>query len=756
MTLAPASSPVPSAAELRELALTESEYQAASDQLGRVPNRLELGMLGALWSEHCSYKTSKALLRQLPSSGPRVVQGPGENAGVVDLGGDLLCCFKIESHNHPSAVEPVQGAATGVGGILRDVFAMGARPVALLDGIRFGDADDLRQRQRFARVVEGIGWYGNCVGVPTVGGETYFDAAYQHNCLVNAMCVGLARREQLVRAQAAGPGNPLLLVGADTGRDGIHGATFASVQLDEAAEGRRPAVQVGNPFLEKCLLEACLELVGDPDLVGLQDCGAAGLTSSCAEMAQRGGVGLEIAVDQVSRREAQMTPYEVMLSESQERMVLVVRRGMEGRFQAAFRRWGLHSDVIGRVIEEPIFRITDASEVVASLPLQVLVSGFPERHPEASPPDVSAILAADPLLRTPPWSAAEAWLRLLASPNCADTKWVWRQYDHQVGDDTVSGPGGDAAVLRLRGRSDALALTVDSAHRSAPLDPRRATAIAVAEAVRNLACVGAEPLGITNCLNFGDPDRPEIMWQLREAVAGLADAARAMGIPVVSGNVSLYNQFEGAGIPPTPTLGVVGLLPDLELRLGAGFRREGDLIGLVGPPGAGPDAVELGGSEYQRLAHGVLEGRVPELDLEQEMRSAAAIRAAIEQRLLNSAHDCSLGGLAVTLAESALLGGLGAQISPPLGPTGERPPGWSVAALFGESQGRYLVSFSPAALEEITRLFSDHGTPFQNLGQVGGSVIVVEGLAEINLAEAKAVWEGAIPERQERPWSAGA
>ncbi|MGC1183549.1 MAG: phosphoribosylformylglycinamidine synthase subunit PurL [Candidatus Dormiibacterota bacterium] len=755
MKAVPAVAPTPSAAELQELALSALEYQSATVQLGRVPNRLELGMLGALWSEHCSYKTSKALLRQLPSDGSRVVQGPGENAGVIDLGDDLLCCFKIESHNHPSAVEPVQGAATGVGGILRDVFAMGARPVALLDGIRFGDADDPRQRQRLARVVEGIGWYGNCIGVPTVGGETYFDAAYQHNCLVNAMCVGLATRDHLVRARAAGPGNPLLLVGADTGRDGIHGATFASVQLDQAAESRRPAVQVGNPFLEKCLLEACLELVGDPDLIGLQDCGAAGLTSSCAEMAQRGGVGLEIAVDRVSRREQAMTPYEVMLSESQERMVLVVSRGSEERFQAAFQRWGLRSDVIGRVIDEPLFRITETGEEVACLPLQVLVSGFPERHPEASPPDLSPLLSADPLRRPPPWTAEEAWFRLLASPNCADTTWIWRQYDHQVGDDTVIGPGADAAVLRLRGRRDALALTVDSAHRSAALAPRQATAIAVAEAVRNLACVGAEPLGITNCLNFGDPDRPEIMWQLEEAVAGLAAAARAFGVPVVSGNVSLYNQFDGQGIPPTPTLGVVGLVPDLDHRVGSGFRREGDLVALVGPAGAGASGVELGGSEYQRLAHGVLEGAAPAVDLDQEMRSASAIRSAIEQGLLCSVHDCSLGGLAVALAESALLGGLGARIRAPLDPPLDAPAGWVFGLLFGESQGRYLVTISPDSLDTVSSLFSQLATPFEPLGQVGGDLIAVEGLVQIDLGAAEGAWRGALPDRMERAWSAG-
>jgi phosphoribosylformylglycinamidine synthase len=587
-----------------------------------------------------------------------------------------------------------------------------------------------------------------------VGGETYFDDAYQHNCLVNAMCVGLARHDQLVRAVASGPGNPVLLVGADTGRDGIHGATFASVQLDQGAEDRRPAVQVGNPFLEKCLLEACLELTGDPDLIGLQDCGAAGLTSSCAEMAHRGGVGIEIAADRVSRREQGMTPYEVMLSESQERMVLVVRGGAEERFRAAFRRWGLHSDVVGRVIEEPLFRTTEAGQEVGSLPLGLLISGFPERHPEASPPARLSRLDLDPLAAIPPWPASDAWLRLLSSPNCGDARWIWRQYDHQVGDDTVFGPGADAALLRLRDRPDGLAMTVDSAHRSAPLAPRRATAIAVAEGMRNLACVGAQPLALTNCLNFGDPDRPEIMWQLEESVAGLAEAARTLGIPVVSGNVSLYNQFDGESIPPTPTLGVVGLVADLDRRVGAGFRRERDLIGLVGPAAAGPHGVELGGSEYQRLAHGTLEGPAPELDLAAEARSAAAVRSAIGQGLLCSAHDCALGGLAVTLAESALLGGLGCRIRTPLEVPGGAPPSFVPGLLFGETQGRYLVSFDPNCRAAVEAVFEQSATPFAVLGAVGGPVIAVEGLAEIDLEAAMQAWAAAIPGRME-PTQAG-
>jgi len=730
----------PTPAELREIALTPAEYESATAQLGRPLNPLELGMLGAMWSEHCSYKTSKPLLRQLGSTGARVVLGPGENAGVVDLGDDLLCCFKIESHNHPSAIEPVQGAATGVGGILRDVFAMGARPVALLDAIRFGGLDQPLQRHRFARVVEGIGFYGNCIGVPTVGGETYFDPAYSDNCLVNAMCVGLAERSRLVRAVAAGPGNPVMLVGADTGRDGIHGATFASVQLDDSAEERRPAVQVGNPFLEKCLLEACLELCGLPALVGLQDCGAAGLTSSCAEMAHRGGVGIELDVARVSRRERGMTPYQVMLSESQERMVLVVERGQEAAVRQIFERWDLHSDVIGQVISEPELRILDGGRQVASLPLAILVDGFAERRPPSRrPPGLDARLGADPLTTPPPWPIEESWLRLLASPNCGDTRWIFRQYDHQVGDDTVVGPGGDAAVLRIKGRRDGLALTVDGAHRSAELDPRRGTALAVAEAVRNLAAVGAEPLALTNCLNFADPDQPEVMWQLEEAVGGLAEAALAFGIPVVSGNVSLYNDFQGSGIPPTPVVGMVGQVPEVASPTRLGFKAAGDRIYLLGAAG-----VELSGSEYQRLAHGSAAGAPPRLDVGGELAAAAAVRELVRASLVSSAHDCSLGGLAVTLAECCVAGRLGALVALPLTPPAPAPVAWNWGVLFGETSGRYLVSVPAERKGELEQVCQRHGVPALELGVVGGSSIRIAGVAEITLERAAAARAAAL------------
>ncbi|MDA8330522.1 MAG: phosphoribosylformylglycinamidine synthase subunit PurL [Candidatus Dormibacteraeota bacterium] len=733
----------PTATELREIALSRQEYERAIALLGRQPNALELGMLGAMWSEHCSYKTSKRLLRRLPSRGGAVVQGPGENAGVIDLGGSLLCCFKIESHNHPSAIEPLQGAATGVGGILRDVFAMGARPIALLDAIRFGDLSQGLQRHRFARVVEGVGFYGNCIGVPTVGGETYFDEAYSGNCLVNAMCVGVTTPEQLVRAVARGPGNPVLLVGADTGRDGIHGATFASVQLDQDAAERRPAVQVGNPFLEKCLMEACLELCSNRALVGLQDCGAAGLTSSLVEMAHRGGLGVELDVALVGRREEGMSPYEVMLSESQERMVLVVESGRELEVQAVFDRWGLRSDVIGRVIEEPVVRILERSEEVACLPLEVLVEGFLERRPAARRPDgLTARMGRDPLSAEPAWDLRDAWVRLLSSPNCGDPTWVFRQYDHQVGNDTVGGPGLDAAVLRFKNRPDGLALTVDGAHRCAALDPRRGTEMAVAEGLRNLAAVGAEPMALTNCLNFGDPDQPEVMWQLEEAVAGLAGAAEALGLPVVSGNVSLYNDYQGMGIPPTPVIGMVGRVDMVRPPVGRGFKHVGDRIVLIGNLGE-----SLAGSEYQRLLQAGVEGPVPELDLAAEAASAGVVRELVRTAVVSSAHDLSIGGFAVALAECCVQHGLGATVDLALPPCPPGRPSRHHGALFGEDPGRYLLSLPEVRLADLAAVCGLRGVEWRDLGPVGGDSIRILGLVEMSCAEAGAALHGAIASR---------
>ena len=730
---------------LEATGLTPQEYDAIVGGLGRTPNPTELALFGVLWSEHCSYKTSRALLRQLPTTAPHVLQGPGENAGVIDLGGGLACCFKIESHNHPSAIEPVQGAATGVGGILRDVFAMGARPVALLDALAFGELAEGPQAHLGRRVVEGIAWYGNCVGIPTVGGELVQDAGYRDNCLVNAMCVGLARPEGLIRARAEGPGNPVLLVGSDTGRDGIGGAAFASAEFDEHAAERRPAVQVGNPFLEKCLLEACQELVGDPDLVALQDCGAAGLTSSCAEMAHRGGMGLDLDVSRVSRREQGMTPVEVMLSESQERMVLVVSRGAEARVAAGFARWGLHTDAIGTVRDHGRLRIADGTEPVADLPLSLLVDGSPERRPPAAPPaDRERRLAADPLADPLPCPAAVAWQRILEAGNCASAEWVWRQYDHMVGDDTVAGPGGDAAVVRLRGRDDALALTVDGGHRCGAYAPRRAAAIAVAEASRNCAVVGATPLAVTNCLNFGSPDRPEVMWQLEEAISGLADACRALGLPVVSGNVSLYNDTLGRSIPPTPVVGVVGRLASLAHRIGIGFAEPGLAVVLLGPPDPSAEAGGgLGASEYQRVLWGRCEGPAPHLDLDLEARVQEVVRRAAIDGLLRSAHDCARGGLAVALTESCVSKGVGAHLRPPAMPAA--PPGWLAAYLFGEAQSRVLVSCDRDRAAELGARATAQRVPHSLLGVTAGPRLALDGVVDLALSDLASWWHGALP-----------
>lgn len=724
---------------LEELSLSVADVERASELLGRVPNRLEMGIIGALWSEHCGYRSSKRLLRRLPTTGPRVVQGPGENAGVVDIGGGLAVAFKIESHNHPSAIEPYQGAATGVGGILRDVFAMGARPIALLDSLRFGPLDDPHQRYLFQGVVAGIGGYGNCVGVPTVGGEVAFDDGYRHNCIVNAMCVGVVERSRLLRAAAAGPGNPVLLVGADTGRDGIHGATFASAELDARSSERRPAVQVGDPFLEKCLLEACLELAGDPRVVALQDLGAAGLASSAAELARRGDCGIDIDTSRVPRRETGMTPYEVVLSESQERMLVVVRRGDEEAVRSVFAKWGLHSEVIGVVTDTGRLVVRDGDTVVADLPLRLLVDEVPLRDLRMErPADLDVRLARHPLPDGPPWPPGEALLRLLASPNLGSRRPIFRRYDHQVGNDTIVGPGGDAALLRVRPTNIGLAVTTDGNSRYVALDPRRGAAIAVCEAARNVVAVGATPLAITNCLNFGNPEKPDVAWQLAEAVEGIAEACEALGVPVVSGNVSLYNDTEGTSIPPTPVIGMVGLLEDVGRHVTPAFVAVGDRVGLVGPLTA-----ELGGSEYQRLAIGEAYGPPPRLDFDLERRVQAAVREAIAQGLLRSAHDCAEGGLAVAIAECCLAGGLGvdcriAEVEASSSPT-------EVAGiLFGESQSRFVVSFSIEAAAKLRGLMDRYRVPFRDLGTVEGKSIHIRGALDVPLAEARRVHERAL------------
>jgi phosphoribosylformylglycinamidine synthase subunit PurL len=728
--------------DLAEVALTRAEYVHLVESLGREPNRLELGIVGALWSEHCSYKTSKPLLGTLPTKGPRVLQGPGENAGAVDIGDGLACVFKIESHNHPSAIEPYQGAATGVGGILRDIFTMGARPVALLDSLRFGPLDELHQRHLFDGVVAGIGGYGNCIGVPTVGGELYFDESYRTNCLVNAMCVGIVEQGRLTRATASGPGNLVLLVGADTGRDGIHGASFASVVLDAGSAARRPAVQVGNPFLEKCLMEACLELAGDPRVIAMQDLGAAGLCGSTAELAHRGGCGIEVDVSRASRRETGMTPYEVMLSESQERMLIVAKPSDVPSLQEVFERWDLHSDVVAVILPEERFVVRDGADHVCDLPLDVLVDGTPLRGAPGSRPHRAAPLDATNRRRRS-WTSEEALLRLLGSPNLGSRAPVYRRYDQQVGDATVILPGGDAALVRVEGTSRGLGLATDGNSRYAALDARQGAMIAVCEAARNVVATGAKPAAVTNCLNFANPERAVVWWDLHDAIEGVGDACRALDIPVVSGNVSLYNDTGGTGIDPTVVIGMVGVIDDVKGRCTAGFRDVGDAVALIGPVDS-----ELGGSEYQRIADGVNAGPPPHLDIDLERRVHGFILEAIAAGLLHSAHDCAEGGIAIAIAESCLLGDIGARVTIDELEQGEGLINGEAGILFGESQSRFVISFAREALVRLHELAARHSVPFRGLGSVGGERFSVTGCIDVSLADVRRVHEGALIERE--------
>jgi phosphoribosylformylglycinamidine synthase len=717
--------------KLREVALTAEEYRVIVEALKRPPNHVELGMLGVLWSEHCSYKTSKALLRRLPTTGAAVLQGPGENAGAVHAGEGWAVVFKIESHNHPSAIEPFQGAATGVGGILRDVIAMGARPIALLDSLRFGPLPE--SIHHLEGVVAGIGWYGNCIGVPTVGGEVYFEDCYAENPLVNAMCVGLVREDQLMRARAEGKGNLLMLVGADTGRDGIHGASFASLELDESSDERRPAVQVGNPFLEKCLLEACMELSWTDGVVAIQDLGAAGLTSSVAECAGRvPGAGARIDVSRVPRRERDMTPYDVMLSESQERMLIVVRRGREEDVARIFATWDLTSAVVGEVTDDGLVTVVDGSREVARLPVRLLTEA-PLRHLIGLPPEPSPALDLDEL--APPANPGDVLLRLLRSPNLCSRRPVYRRYDQSVGDATVVAPGGDAAMLRIKGTRIGIAVATSCNGRYSHLDPNLGAQHAVAEAARNIIATGAQPLAVTDCLNLANPDRPEVYWELEETVAGLAQACRALEVPVVSGNVSLYNESGARAIYPTPVVGMVGRIEDYGHRLQAGFKGEGEFVLLIGS-----SHNDLGGSEYLKVEHGMVAGRPPDLDLSRERAAGKFILGAASAGLLRTAHDCSDGGMLVALAECCLLGGIGMR-GPAIVP---EAPLRLDAALFGESPGRYIVTAPSRAMPELQSLARRHHVELLMLGLTGGDVLELEGQLRLSLSEMRDSWEGGL------------
>ena len=729
-----------------EHGFSTEEYKRLLKALGRAPNLVELGIFSVMWSEHCSYKSSRIHLKKLPTEAPWVICGPGENAGVIDIGDGDAAIFKMESHNHPSYIEPYQGAATGVGGILRDVFTMGARPIANLNALRFGRPDHPKTRHLVSGVVQGIGGYGNCVGVPTVGGEVNFDAAYDGNILVNAMTVGVARADNIFYSAAAGIGNSVVYVGSKTGRDGIHGATMASADFSEDSEEKRPTVQVGDPFTEKLLIEACLELMASDAIVAIQDMGAAGLTSSSVEMASKGGVGIRLDMNQVPCREEGMTPYEMMLSESQERMLMVLKPGREGEAEAIFKKWELDFAVIGEVTDTGRMELVWNGETVADVPLDPLADEAPlyERpyakpHPPMPLTDVpeSTDIAAD-------------LLKLMGSPALASRRWVWEQYDQTVGADTVQRPGGDAAVVRVHGTKKALAMTTDCTPRYCFADPYEGGKQAVAEAYRNLCAVGARPLAITNCLNFGNPQRPEVMGQFVACVEGIAEACRALDFPVVSGNVSLYNETKAddgssQAILPTPAIGGVGLLDDWEKSATIGFKAEGEQIYLFGALG---HAEHLGQSVWARDIAGRMSGPPPRVDLELERRVGEFIRKAIADGLVNAAHDCSDGGILIAVTEMALASNVGAHVS----------ADWNSSApfaaqLFGEEQGRYVVTSSAqtgAALLE--RAIAD-GIPFFEFGMTGGDSIGVPDVADketfdtkyIPLADLRAAHEGFFP-----------
>jgi phosphoribosylformylglycinamidine synthase subunit PurL len=712
-------------AKHRELGLTDAELELIVEKLGREPNDVELAMFSLLWSEHCAYKHSRKLLRRLPTEGERVVMGPGENAGAVDVGNGYAIAFKVESHNHPSAVEPFQGAATGVGGILRDVFALGARPIAILDSLRFGELDSVRSRHLLDGAVRGIGHYGNSIGVATVGGEIYFESPYEHNCLVNAMCVGIARAKDMVRAAAAGVGNAVVLMGASTGRDGIGGASvLASAELGDGDEAKRPTVQIGDPFEESKLLECCLELLAKGLLVSLQDLGAAGLTSSAAEMASAGGVGIDLDVARVPLREADMEPFEIMVSESQERMLAVVEPGKVAEVLALCGKWQTGAAEIGVVTDGDRIRILRGDEVAGEMPVEALVDGCPLYDLDPAEPD--GWIYGNRRTLEAGASPEETLLALLASPSVASKRWAFEQYDSVVGSRTIRRPeAADAAVLQIPEAGNAIAVSIDGNGRRVACDPYAGTVEAVLECAQNLACVGAEPLGLTNCLNFGNPEKPTPAWQLDRAVSGLAEACEQLGVPVVGGNVSLYNEGPEGPIYPTPVIGMVGELPDPAGTCGNAFVREGDAIGLLGP-----FAPSLAGSELAKL-HGELAMGLPQPDVVAVVAACTTLRDATRAGKLSSAHDVSDGGLACALAECAIGAGIGCQVDlQPLRERGCSPE----EALFGEGSGGFLLSGERPVLEELGATF---------IGEVGGAKIEIasgDRSLAVSLTDAESAW----------------
>jgi phosphoribosylformylglycinamidine synthase len=716
--------------------------------MGREPNLTELGIFSVMWSEHCSYKSSRVHLKTLPTEGPQVLQGPGENAGAVDVGEGLAAVFKIESHNHPSFIEPYQGAATGVGGIIRDIFTMGARPIALMNSLRFGDPDAPGTRRLVEGVVAGIAGYGNSIGIPTVGGEIAFEPLYAGNVLVNVFCLGIAKASDIIKGVASGVGNPVYYVGAKTGRDGIHGATMASAEFDDKSAEKRPAVQVGDPFMEKLLLEACLEVMQTDTLIGIQDMGAAGLTCSTTEMGSRGGAGIDIDVSLVPQRETGMTPYEIMLSESQERMLLVVKSGREAEVERIFEKWDLHASHIGHVTDDGMLRVRNKGEVVAEIPNRALTDEAPVyKRPMETPAyladvqrlDLNALAASGRAT-----SGNDALLALLASPTIASKQWAYRQYDHMVQTNTVNLPGMGAGVVRIKGTPHALAMSVDGNGRYCYLDPKRGAILAVAEAARNVACTGARPIGATNCLNFGNPERPSTMWQFAKAVEGIGEACRALGTPITGGNVSLYNETDGRAIYPTPVIGIVGLLDQADRVLTRRFQGTGDAVVLLGS-----SAGELGGSEYLKVVHDTVAGMPPQIDLARERALQDLLVRLATDRLIRSAHDCSDGGLAVTLAECCFgSGGIGVEASIDSVQISDHPRINEAAALFGESASRVVVSTSADRLTELLACAAGASVPATVIGQTGGNLISIavggRTAVDVTVDAAERAWSGAL------------
>ena len=731
-------------ATLERHGLKPDEYERIVSIMGREPSITELGLFSVMWSEHCSYKSSRVHLKTLPTTGARVLEGPGENAGAVDIGDGMAAVFKIESHNHPSFIEPYQGAATGVGGIIRDIFTMGARPIALLNSLRFGPLDVPKNRRILEGVVAGIGGYGNSIGIATVGGEVMFDETYSGNPLVNVFCLGIVRADGIVRAKASGVGNPVYYLGAKTGRDGIHGATMASAEFDEKSSEKRPAVQVGDPFMEKLLLEACLELMKSDAVVAVQDMGAAGLACSTCETGARGGVGIEIDVQHVPVRESGMTPYEIMLSESQERMLLVVKKGREREVEDIFEKWDLHAARIGEVTADKLLRVKDHGTVVAEVPSAALADEAPIYKRPFAEPDSQKELRTLPKLGPGP-APRDAFFTLLASPGIASKQWIYRQYDSMVRTNTMVAAGAGAGVVRVKETGKGLAMSVDGNGRYVLLDPYEGAKLAVAEAARNVACAGGAPIGVTNCLNFGNPERPEIMWQFAEAVRGIGDACRALELPVTGGNVSLYNETDGQAILPTPVIGVLGVMDRAELALSRVFPAEPLDIVLLGST-----RDEIGGSEYLKIIHGLVRGVPPALDLELERNLQSLLVDAASNKWIRSAHDCSDGGFAVALAECCFSGGSGADVAIGRASAGAAAAGLDTAttALFSETASRAILSVGSGQRDALLARAKELGVPAAVIGQTGGDRIriTVDGQPAIDctIAEAEQHWANGL------------